>query len=1351
MRPIVISLLLLAMSLLPGWSARAVASHYVVPVESGPIGSSVTSLLQDGDGYMWVGTISGLMRYDMYSYRYFGDCDGVALSHTMTRSLSLAPDGAVWIGTEKGAVVYDPRQATFRHIGGRIAKMPVKTVTPTPAGSMMLTVGDGIAIVDPATLSYRFLAGSAGKSFLNNILVTATDPTGCIWAWSNSTLMRIDFPAPDAAPRISTHRFPYEIRAMAIDPQGRLWFNDRDRLLTMQLPSAGRPHAAPVEIATGLDVRAIRIYGCEAVVTTSYDGIHLFTLSPSGLISPSETVWIDPSAPSEVCNSVVCVERDRSGHYWFGTVDGIHVACKRQREVFHTLSASDPNGLSHNVVADLCPAPDGALWVATSGGLDRLVRTPDGGCSTSRFAPPESSREADPGDRRLQSVLIDSCGLVWLGTKRTLRFFDPATARFVARPDITAPLDRAGARFSKELFLDRKGNVWMGFSYGGLFVYDRKSATSLPVKLAGVNLFDASPQAIIEDSEGRIWVGTKNRGLLRFSPSAARRSASALEVPRFDTFSLTDRVDADFITVNSLHRAHNGTIYVGSSHGLYALAPGAKAFTECRLSPFDRDVWVLNVTSDLDGSLWVSTMQGVYHFTPGADRAPFYRLADGAFARSDYNFGSCRLPDGTIFLGGINGLTSFHPDRVLPPASPGRVHISSVSVLNRELRPDGDRLTADIDRARRLTLHHDDHQVSLDFSTLSFTPDRSVRFFYRIDGLMPEWMPLGEGNRLSLSGLAPGKYLLQVKAADISGSLGDDTTELIIEALPPWWLTWWAYALYALGILLVVAIVVWGYLSRQRAAREVAMVHYKQQLFINMTHGFKTPLTMMQVPLQLLADSSARLAPDDRRRLIAMMKANVNKLANTVRQLMEFRKIDRDKISLNLAEIDLVDFVERICLYFKPLFESKRIAFTCNMPSERIMATLDPEKIELALYNLLQNAYTFTRPEGSVTLTLSVAHGAVSIAVADTGIGISQEHIDKIFNSFYQVYISDHLPPLGAGIGLTIAREFARMHSGNVTVQSSYGHGSTFTLSLPLKADRHLGSGYIHAPNQPDPDDRVRPEYTRQYVETDLFIDEPPAPAHNADSIFVVSGSAEMAPLVRMVLPDLAVSHFNDLKAVLKAVRDSHPQLIVIDIAVYDRDEGLRLIRSLKASKAVSHIPVILLAPDDTPEDARTFCEAGADAWIEKPFDVELFRARVKQLVSRHADLREKLKMGQILGKQDEVVAETADEKFMTRVMEVIERNIPNEEFSLNEFAQEMLVSRSVLNSRIQSIVGKSPMELLRAARMDRAAQLLATNAYDVAQVGYMVGFGDPRYFSTCFRKRFGDSPRTFMQKAREA
>lgn len=247
-----------------------------------------------------------------------------------------------------------------------------------------------------------------------------------------------------------------------------------------------------------------------------------------------------------------------------------------------------------------------------------------------------------------------------------------------------------------------------------------------------------------------------------------------------------------------------------------------------------------------------------------------------------------------------------------------------------------------------------------------------------------------------------------------------------------------------------------------------------------------------------------------------------------------------------------------------------------------------------------------------------------------------------------------------------------------------------------------------------------------------------------ADKREPLSGG-DIAGLLRVVLPDYNVVRYDKVEEMLRAVRERRPQLVLIDIVVYDREAGLGLCRKLKGSKQTDDIPVVLLTADDTPEDAREFCEAGADSWMEKPFDVELFRARVRQLVSRHADLQRRLKIGQILGKCEEVAAQSVDEQFMSRVTEIIGKNIANEEFSLEIFAREMRVSRSVLNMRIQHLMGSTPMELLRIARMERAAQLLATNAYDVAQVGYMVGFTDPRYFSTCFKKQFGVSPRIYM------
>ncbi len=1333
---------LLILSCLAFGVAPARAERVIVPVEGGPVGNSITALLQDDDGFMWVGTISGLMRYDMYSYRYFGDSDGLPVSRTMIRCLTRDDKGRVWIGTENGAVVYDPVQERFQRIGGRIAAVPVKTITRTSRGTMLLTVGEGVAVVDPSSLEYRFIAGKN----LNNILAITTDTGGGIWGWSQGQLSHFDFSDDAMSPRIDGRPFAYEVRAMAVDSRGRLWFNDRRRLMTVPLPAGDAQIPPPTVVRSGVDVRSIRIDGDSVVVTSSYDGIHLFRIAEDGVPVLNGVVWIDPGSPSEVCNSVLCAERDRSGNYWFGTVDGIYVSCECPREIFHNMSAAGTAGLIHNVVSDVCLGPDGAVWAATSGGLDRIRHTSPGHYAVEHFLPSLPWESAEPGDSRLQTVAFDSRGMMWLGTKRRLLFFDPQSRRFFERGEVTGLLTRCGALFSKELRCDSRGNIWMGFIYGGLFVYDTAAERCRAVRFAGTDLYDASPQSVLEDAAGDMWVGTKSRGLLRFRPGDAIREGDTLRVDHYDTYFLQDRALAGFVSINALYAAADGTVYAGTSHGLYRYDAAFDRFEVCPLNVFGGEVWILDIIADTDGVLWVSTMQGVYRYAPGAEQAPFYELSGGAFARLDYNLGSCLDADGTLFLGGINGITWFDPRQVERPDEAAKVYVSGVSVLNRDITPDGVHLESNINRSHRLTLNYDDYQLSLDFTTLTFAPEGRERFYYRIDGTTPDWIPVGETNRLSFSNLARGEYMLRVKAADASGVLGEGSTDILITVLPPWWLTWWAYCIYGVLALLLAAAVVWVILIRYRAAQQVRMVQYKQQLFINLTHGLKTPLTMMQVPLQLMSDGGEPLSDEARRGLLAMVSANVKKLANTVRQLMEFRKIDQNRVSMNLAEVDIVEYVRRICDYFRTLFESKGLKLVCDLPGETIMMTFDPEKIELALYNLLQNAYTFTHPGGEVSVGLRRNGRTVCIAVHDTGIGIRSEYLDKIFLRFWQVHESDTMPPLGAGIGLAVAREFVEMHNGRIEVESRYGSGSTFTICLPLEARYKAEQYYIHKSDKSD-EEQILPVYTKQYAESEVYVENDPGiDESKSDTVYVVAGGGDITGLVRMVLSDYNVLHYNNVEDALRAVRERRPQLILIDIVVYDREEGLALCRRLKGSKQTDDIPVVLLTADDTPEDARIFCEAGVDAWMEKPFDVELFRARVRQLVSRHADLQQKLKIGQILGKRENIVVESADEKFMSRVTEIVEQNIPNEEFSLEVFAREMRVSRSVLNMRIQSIVGKSPMELLRNARMQRAAQLLETNAYDVAQVGYMVGFSDPRYFSTSFKKQFGVSPRAYMQ-----
>ena len=1324
------------------------AERMIVPVDNGPLGNSITALLQDGDGFIWVGTASGLMRYDMHSYRCF---DGTPVSRTMIRCLTLDDDGNIWAGTENGAVVWSSESERFRNIGGRIASHPVKTVTRTSQGTMLLTAGEGVAVVDPASLKVRFIAGEGEKTWLNNILTTTTDADGNIWAWSHDRLIRFDFTDDSMSPEIDVWPFAYKVRAMATDSLGRLWFNDRQQLMMMPLPS-GDTAGSPVTIATGCDIRDILIADDCVLVVSAYDGIQRFHIGKDGIPDDKGITWIAPGFPGDVANSVQCVEKDRDGNYWFGTGDGIYVECERPKELFHNIAAGTSGGLIHNVVADISIGPDGALWAATSGGLECIRKVSPGSYDVEHFYPtPPRTENEEPGDIRLQTLAFDNDGTMWLGTKRTMQFFDPKQRRFFERRDITDMLAASGAQFSKELYRDSLGNMWMGFTYGGLFVYDAGEEKCRAVRFEGTELYDAGPQAILQDAGDYMWIGTKYKGILRFRPDDIVSVGDMLSVSHYNSYFRHGETSDEGISINVFHITADGTLLAGTSQGLYRYDARTDSFKPCTSEAPGKNVWILDIIADADGVLWISTEQGVYRYTPDSAQIPFHELYDGTFGRPDYNFGSCRDTAGTIYLGGINGITYFNPRQITDSCKKAKVYVSGISILNRQTVPDGIHLESDINRSRHLTLRHGDSYFSIDFTTLTFDPEGRERFYYRIEDSSSDWIPIAGTNRLSFSNLAQGEYLLQVKAADASGISEDGSAEIVLTVLPPWWLTWWAYCIYGLVVVSIGAAALFVIQTRLRAEQKVRMLKYKQQLFADLTHGLKTPLAMMQIPLQLLTDR--RKSPDEesRQKLLAMLNTNVMKLSDIIRQLMEFRKIDQNCVSLDIADIDIVEYVRRICDCFRMHFELKGLDFGCRLPEEPIKMTLDPGKIELALYNLLQNASTFTLPGGSVDVSLTKTGNMVSIAVRDTGIGIRAENLDKIFQRFYQVHENNAKPVFGAGIGLTVAKEFVEMHNGRIKVESRYGAGSTFTICLPIKT-LYRSEYYIVRRSEHEDGSMILPVYSKQYVTAIPYMkQEQEIDESKSVTVYILTGRAEISDIVRMVLSDCNVAHFGTATAASEAIKKRRPQLILIDTDVYDRSESLDFCRKIKDMKQTEDIPVVLLASDSTPEDTRQFIDAGADSWMEMPFDVDLFQARIHQLARRYVDLQQKLKIGQIIGGNEEIVVETADEKFMNRVAEVVEKNISNEDFTLEVFAKEAGVSRTVLNMRIQGIVRQSPMELLRNARMHRAAKLLETDAYDVAQVGYMVGFSDPRYFSTCFKKQFGETPRAYRQNHRKS
>lgn len=1322
----------------------------ILPIKHNPVNNSITAITQDNYGFMWIGTMRGVMRYDGYTYKTFRNNDTYPLAKDVIRCLFKDRKGNIWIGTNGSGAKYDYATNCFVAFDPKLDNMSVNTICESTTGLIVMGTERGVALVNPDDMSLEFLTqGDHPYLSTDKIVASSVDNTGNVWMASNNGFYRLMFPDAGERPMITSWMEKRQLTAFAIDQFNQLWYCNGETLCKAPIPQGSSMLKEQI-IDNRIEAKCILLGDKDIWIGTSYRGVHKLRIDSRGNILAKEEMLVNKAYENNLCNYVYTISRDKQGRIWLGTIDGLFLVHDAVPDLFRSIS-EEGHGLSHNVVSSVYEGMGKDIWAGTSGGLDHIEFSDAGDPKITHYMD-NSDVQHEILNNRIQSILIDNDGIMWLGSRRGISFFDLSARKFFRRASADEYLNAHDASFVKTLYKDSGGNVWIGFLYGGLMVYDQQKGCFHKIRLNGKNIDLSNIHTVLHDKQGNLWFGTKKDGLFKISAKDLNLEGEN-EFVNYQKEPVTGQLPSNWITTLYCDRRNN--ILVGTSEGLCLYDRDKNRFVRIPLNQTGENEYICSITEDMNGVFWIFTTHGVYRYLLGGDKSLFYEINNGVFARIDYQAACCLNREGRIFSSGIKGITYFNPEQIIPDTVSLPIYFTNFSILNKEVVPGGGQLSADINESPRITLTHSDYQFSFEFSALSYADPNGVRYAYWLEGFEPDWVYIdGSRNYISYSNLPAGDYQLHIKCTNASGMWTNESRLLAIEVLPPWWATWWSFLIYT-GIISSLAWLVYRIVSvRLKYRRNEQENQWKQRFYMNVTHGFKTPLTLLQVPLEALRENSTPLSRQDTVHLYAIMDKNVKRLSNMIYQLLEFNKIDRKKATLKLVETDVVKFMQEICLSFKDLFDSKGIALSFQSNISSVQLTFDPEKIETTLFNMLLNACYFTgknHPGGggevAVHCHIDVQEHKFWVNIKDNGIGIRPEHQRKIFERFWQVRDDNNLTPHGAGIGLSLSKEYVEMHKGKIFVESEYGKGATFSFYLLL------GDGHFDTPYYIDTD--TLPELSvraSEVIEAEKAVTYPvahPVTDPQALLIYILSDDQDMPALLSYVLRNYRIRIFNDPAQVHAALIQELPALVVVDVVARSHDQGIELCSKIRKEPASSHIPIVLLTAEESKEDILLFYNIGIDVFFEKPFDVSLFQARVKSLLQSRKTLKEKLKMDMLVNPKKEEV-ESADDKFMSKVMEVIEQNIPNEEFTLVDFARQMNMSRSVLHTRIQALVNQSPIELLRTVRMKKAAQLLLTEAYNITQISYMVGFSDSRYFSTSFKKQYGMTPREYIRNGKE-
>lgn len=1308
-------------------------------INQGLSNNSVMNMYQDRDGYMWFGTYDGLNRYDGYEFKIFRNTIGDSNSLVTNTVYTIEGDSArnLWVGGQNGACVYHPVSASFSQlyyytINGQVNKLSdivhvVRTIDQDMVlactqnlGLLMYTSGNRIGKQVPLQLD--------GKTTTGYDVTAIETVTGADYCWvfiRQSGLYRFHFKSGQLElVNVPIRQVNYIKRNAAdnimwlVSDNGLYQLNEK----TMSLSGNLMPEA--VKLTNVLPDKTGGLW-------IATDGAGIYKMEKG---SPAPVSFRSAgSSPLVKSNSVWVIYEDGVGRMWFGTLRaGISMMDSQPQFFTHVMYTGDSKNYADNFILSFCEdenknvliGTDGAglhYWNRSTNTLSQLAKRQPGGLS-SNF---------------ITSIIRDEKKDTWIST--WFGGINRIRGNNIKHYECVNPTTSLVEPNTWLVFEDRNKTIWASTTNNGcLYRLNRE--------LDKFELFDAAVrdvQSLAQTSDGKIWAGNYS-SLIQLEIPGKQHKVYPLGVP-----------------VRSILEDHHGQLWVGTQDGgllLFNRPDGSyRRFSTKDGLPGNT---LLRILEDNTGFLWMSTYNGLTRFDPVKKEFQNFSVSDGLQSNQfSFNAGLA-LSNGEFLFGGINGFNIFRPADVTSLTKPSRVLLSSLLVNNVPIEKDSSLVTRrSFGNVQELRLPYDQTNLSIDFVALNYSNADKINYAYYLEGWDKDWNYTGKGRKANYSRLHEGTYQFKLKVSDSYGNWNSGETLLTIIVLPPWYRTWAAYLLYTLVITGLLYIYVTYTRRQERLKYEVRLAHLEGEkekelaerqlsVFTNISHEFRSPISLIINPLKRAIGGKSE-DPED----LVVAHRNARRLLRLVDQLLLFRKADSGADDLQLSSLELTSMCREVYQCFTSQAREKNINYRFDHPSGEITIYGDFEKLEIALFNLISNAFKFTPDDGNITLAIREGSDDVAISISDSGPGISRDDADRIFEKFGQGR-SQSSKKAGFGIGLFLVKRFVEQHRGSVSCKSEIGKGSSFTIMLKKGSAHFTGTSISDQPVQKS---ELLKEMLEEDVKTVTPVTAPKSRGLSVDevvtgkkSVLVVDDNEEIRNyLQKLFSPLYLVKTASDGEEGLAQARSIIPDLVVSDISMSGLN-GLELCRKIKQSESLGHIPVILLTASSNPETKLQGISGGADDYITKPFDSDMLLARVDALMKSRNQLRRYF-LDSITLKENSHKVPAEYQEFLKKCIEVIEANIGKEEFNIKTFSKAMGMSHSGLYTRIKTISGQTLNAFIRSIRLRRAAVLMLTENTNVTEAGFQVGFEDARYFREQFTKLFGITPSEYIKKYRHS
>lgn len=1293
-------------------------------IDDGLSQNSVTALIQDHQGFMWLGTEHGLNRYDGYGFKkYSSRADQGGLSGDQIWSVFEGSQGHMYVGTDQGLCVYDRNADRFHPIDSLVEfiERPINAVV----GSIYEDSNNNLWF---GTWTDGIYGLDKTRSRLNHYPIFQDD--------SNS--------------------YDYRIRSLAVIDNFLYASTWGHGLLKMNAENREYHYftTSNSELKTNATSFLNEKIDAGYLWLSTRRGFQKFDLKSQTFQETGNSILDTLRLAGEVTKI-----DDRVWASGYGSGLYIYQPKSGNVEMYRHIE-EQPTSLSSDLVIDIVEDNSGCVWVATwAGGLNKYC--------------PDLKKIKCCDEIELNNVFgIEQWeDRLMIGTYGQGVFFvdiDQSKKEAIPGPN----------NYILDIEKDVWGNMLIAYDGYGIGVFNVDTRTIVEADYYNNQLPTGNIHVLKNDKNGTMWVGTHGQGLIGFHQDSTVSTYNASTIPALTNdfvYSIEELNTGELLVgtyggglnvldiaenhvqkfladgtpgslpsnnIWDIYEADDSTVWLATNQGLAQWVSGESFKVLNEKSGLDSE-WIYCILEGASGNLWLSTNGGVSVLDRKEGTIKNYNSTDGLQSNEFDANAKLKDDEGYLYFGGIKGLNRFKPIEIISNEVPPKMVFTSLSINGEKVSIDSKgHLKQNISQNPPLILTHRDNIISFEYAALHYLKPENNQYKYRLNGFNKEWIHSGTRNFATFTNLTPGSYNLEILGANSDGVWASNPATLSIEVLPPPWRSWWAYLIYSVLFVGFIAVIIRSFVIRERLKAKIRFEHLelekmqeidqvKTRFFTNISHEFRTPLTLVLSPLTQLLESEK---DKNKKRTLSIIQRNAKRLLGLINELLDLSKLEAGKLKLKVAKSDVTLLLRMITASFSSLADHKGIDFSVTLPPNETYIYFDKEQLEKVVVNLLSNAIKFTpNHEGAVKFDASVSDNIMTIKVENIGNTISTTDQERIFNRFYQT--DQNVDLEGTGVGLALVKELVDLHHGKISLSSKDGL-TCFTVQLPISRDDFES----HEIKQ-DEKDLTSVAISAETQAIEALEEQLVAKVEEKPELLIVEDNEDMrAYLASELRSEYEVQIAKNGSEGFEKASKYIPDIIVSDFMMPVMD-GLAMLQKVRSKQQTSHIPVVMLTAKADFESRISGIEKGADHYITKPFEMSELKIRIKSLLDQRARVSEHYRLEFLTGPTSTEKILSADEQFLKRLTQIIDQHLSESQFSVDKLAAEMALSRVQLHRKLKATIGCSASEFVRQYRLKLAYQYLKAQKGTVSEIAYEVGFNNLSYFAKCFKETYRVNP----------